>query len=296
MALIVAMLVAALAAAVAISVASGQSQWFAHVALRRDHVQAQSIALAGIQWARQIVDADRPTPTDHLGEPWALPLPATPVENGSVEGRIVDAQGLLNVNNLDGPNAAAERERFARLFNALRIAPATLAALVDWVDADDVEQPGGAEDRWYARATPATLAPNMRVTRIQELAELRGMTPAVLDALIRYVTALPATTPLNVNTAPAAVLAAAIDGVEPATLATFIATRTEQPFASVAAFRQRLPPGAALVGSESMYAVTSHYFFVTVRARQGDTIAQARALLDRSNASTWPRVVWQTLE
>jgi len=94
------MLVAALAAAVAISLASAQSQWSAQVAQRRDQVQAQSIALAGIQWTRQILDAARAAPFNHLGEPWAMPLPATPVENGSVEGRIVDAQGMLSVNNL----------------------------------------------------------------------------------------------------------------------------------------------------------------------------------------------------
>jgi general secretion pathway protein K len=85
LALIVAMLVAALAAAVAISLATAQAQWTAQVAQRRDQVQAQSIALAGIQWTRQILDATRSAPFNHLGEAWALPLPATPVENGSVE-------------------------------------------------------------------------------------------------------------------------------------------------------------------------------------------------------------------
>src|SRR5882672_637655 len=101
LALVIAMLVAALAAAVAMSLATGQTQWSAQVSHRRDQVQAQSIALAGVQWARQVLDQDaRTTPTDHLGEPWAFPLPATPVENGFVEGRIVDAQGFLNINDL----------------------------------------------------------------------------------------------------------------------------------------------------------------------------------------------------
>ena len=83
LALIIAMLVAALAAAVAISVATAQAQWSAHVSHRRDRVQAESIVLAGIQWARQVLDVDeRATAYDHLVEPWALPLPPTPVENG----------------------------------------------------------------------------------------------------------------------------------------------------------------------------------------------------------------------
>ena len=73
LALIIAMLVAALAAAVTVSLAAAQAQWTAQVAHRRDKVQAQSIALAGIQWTRQILEVDgRTTTIDHPGEPWAL--------------------------------------------------------------------------------------------------------------------------------------------------------------------------------------------------------------------------------
>lgn len=296
LALIVAMLVAALAAAVAISLATAQAQWTAQVAQRRDQVQAQSIALAGIQWTRQILDATRSAPFNHLGEAWALPLPATPVENGSVEGHIVDAQGMLNVNNLaDGNQTVSERQRFDRLFNALRIPPATLAAMVDWVDSDSIEEPGGAEDSWYGRMAQPGLAANMPAVRIDELAAVRGVNPTVLAAMTRFVTALPDATPLNVNTAPAELLAASIDGVEPAALATLLASRAQQPFQNIGDFRARLPQGASPIGPDSMYTVKSRFFLVSVRARQGDTVAQARALIDRAGSAS-PRVVWQTIE
>lgn len=296
LALIIAMLVAALAAAVAISLATAQAQWSAQVSHRRDHVQAQSIALAGIQWARQILDVDaRSTTIDYLGEPWALPLPATPVENGSVEGSIVDAQSLLNVNNLaSGAHAAFEHVRFERLFEALRIPPATLAAIVDWVDQDNVPQPGGAEDAWYETGAPPGLAANMPAILIQELGPVRGMTAATMAGLMRYVTALPADTPLNVNTASAQLLAATLANVDREQLAALVASRAQRPFASIADFRERAPAGAA-AGDEAMYTVKSRYFLVSVRARQGDTIAQARALVDRGG-NAWPRVVWQTVE
>ncbi len=120
-ALILAMLVAALAATVAVALAGEQQRWLADVANRRDQVQAQSLALAGVQWARQILQDDaRGGTLDHLGEPWAYPLPPTPIANGSIEGRIEDAQGRLNLNNaaLDGTVGAAERARLARLFAA----------------------------------------------------------------------------------------------------------------------------------------------------------------------------------
>jgi general secretion pathway protein K len=261
------MLVAALAAAVTVSLAAAQAQWTAQVANRRDKVQAQSIALAGIAWTRQIIDADgRTTTIDHPGEPWAMPLPATPIENGSVEGRIVDAQSFLNANNLrDGPHVAAERRRFERLFASQRLQPALLGVLADQAPA----------------------------LRMQEFAAPRAMTPAALAMLMRYVTALPADTPLNVNTASSEVLAASIANVDASAMAQIIAARAERPYASLAEFRERLPGGAS-IGDEAMYTVKSRYFFVDVRARQGDAIAQARALIDRSGASS--RVVWQTVE
>lgn len=295
LALIIAMLIAALAAAVAMSLAGAQAQWSAHVFQQRDHVQAQSIALAGVQWARQILDADaHANSIDHLGEPWALPLPATPLENGSVEGRIVDAQGRFNVNNLaSATHATFERKRFERLFAMLSLPQDIRAAIIDWVDADSMPEPGGAEDAWYVAQPAPTLAANAPVMRIEELSAVRGMTPATMASLVRYVTSLPADTSLNVNTAPVELLAASLN-VDPATLAPLVASRAGRPFTSLADFRERLP-AAATLGDEAMYAVSSQYFLVTVRARQGDTVAQARALIHRTGTG-WPVVVWQTIE
>lgn len=269
LALIIAMLVAALAAAITVSLGAAQTQWTAQVANRRDKVQAQSIALAGIQWTRQILDADgRATTIDHPGEPWALPLPPTPVENGSVEGRIVDAQSFLNANNLrGGAHAMFERRRFERLFETQRLPNALLGVLAD----------------------PAT-AP----LRMQELATARAMTPAAFAVLMRYVTALPEDTPLNVNTASSEALAASIANVDAGAMTQLIASRAERPFTSLADFRERLPAGAS-IGDEAMYTVKSRYFLVFVRARQGDTIAQAHALVDRAGSAS-SRIVWQTVE
>jgi general secretion pathway protein K len=293
LALIIAMLIAALAAAVAVSVATAQSQWLAEVDHRRDQVEAQSIALAGIQWARAIVDTDV-RGIDHLGEPWALPLPATPVENGDVEGRIVDAQAMLNVNELgSAQHGALERRRFTRLFATLGIPDTTLASIVDWVDADDVPQQGGAEDAWYLSQADASLAANAPATRVEELALVRAMTLPALARIVPFVTGLPPGTPVNVNTAAPPVLAALLDGVDSGALAALVASRSERPFASPDDFRGRLPSGVAVIDPD-LISVSTGYFFVTVRARQGETIANAHALIRRDNASA--SIVWQTVE
>ena len=123
---------------------------------------------------------------------------------------------------------------------------------------------------------------------------MRGMTVPAMAQIVRFCTSLPAVTPLNVNTAPVELLAASLDNIEPAQLAALVASRVAHPFGTVAEFRARLPAGASL-GDETMYSVGSRYFLVTVRARQGETVAQARALIERAEHA-WPAIVWQTIE
>jgi general secretion pathway protein K len=296
-ALILAMLIAALAATVAVALAAEQQRWFADVGNRRDQVQAQSLALAGVQWARQILQDDaRRSTFDHLAEPWALPLPATPIADGEIEGRIEDAQARFNLNNLasDAVLGATERARLARLFSGLGVPAATLEAIADWIDADTSPRPGGAEDGAYAQLAAPALTANAPLVRAAEIAGVRGVPERALNGLLPFVTALPAGTGLNVNTASAETLTAALPDLAGEALATLVADRARKPYSTIAEFRARLPDGVAL-SDESAFTVSSRYFLVSVRSRQGEAVALARALLKREG-SDWPMVVWQTLE
>jgi general secretion pathway protein K len=302
-ALVLAMLVAALAAVVAIAVAAGQQRWFADVANRRDQVQAQALALAGVQWSRQIMQDDaRSSSIDHLGEPWAYPLPRTPLENGSIEGSIEDAQGRLNINNLSSNDALGREEqaRLTRLAAARGVAaatPAAVAAALMPPAADNGASKGSAQSPVASTSpatSPAPTPPGLRPVRAAELAALPGVSARDVGQLLPFVVALPAATPLNVNTASPVVLAAALPGLSADALAALIADRARKPFATLADFRSRLP-GGATVPDETTLATGSSYFLVSVRARQGETRAQARALL-RRDGREWPIVVWQTLE
>lgn len=296
-AIIVAMLVAALAATVAVALAGDQQRWLTDVTHRRDQVQAQSLALAGVQWARQILQDDaRAGPTDHLAEIWAFPLPATPIANGSIEGRIEDAQGRLNLNNVNQPDATgdADRLRLTRLLAARGVDPAVLAALGDWIDADGVARTDGAEDAFYAQRVRGAAAANAPLVRAAEFAGVRNVGAPAWLALADSVTALPPGTGLNVNTASADVLAAAIPDLAGGKLAAFVAERARKPFTTMAELRERLPDGVTLP-SGANFVFGSSYFLVTVRSRQGEALAQARALVKRDGRGA-PVVVWQTLE
>ncbi len=296
-ALVLAMMVAALAATVAVALAADQVRWLADVGNRRDQVQAQSLALAGVQWARQILADDARAGTlDYMGEVWSFPLPPTPIANGSIEGRIEDAQGRLNLNNLalEGAAGTAERMRLTQLLIAKGVDPRILDALSDWIDVDSMTRANGAEDDFYGQRTRGGLAANAPLLRTAELASVRGATPQTWAALDAAVAALPAGTSLNINTATPEVVVAAIPDLSGDKLAAFLADRAKKPFTTMSELRERLPQGATLPEGAS-FGFASSFFLVTVRSRQGESMAQARALLKR-DGRTWPVVVWQTLE
>jgi general secretion pathway protein K len=296
-ALILAMLVAALAATVAVALAADQQRWLADVGNRRDQVQAQSLALAGVQWARQILADDaRASTVDFLGEPWSYPLPPTPIADGSIEGRIEDAQGRLNLNNAaqDGKPGDVERTRLAQLFVVKGVDPRMLDVLADWIDEDNTARPNGAEDAWYAAQSRGAVAANAPLLRTAEIASLRGARAETWAALDTSVAALPPGTLVNINTAPPEVITASIPDLVGEKLASFIAERARKPFTTMAELRERMPRGVTIPEGVS-FAFASSYFLVSVRSRQGDSVAQARALLKREGR-TWPVVVWQVLE
>lgn len=298
-AIVMAMLLAALAATIAATLLWQQQRWLNEHAHRRDQVQAQALAMAGVQWARQIVHDYAAGAIVHLGQPWALKLPSLPIENGSIGGYIVDAQGRINVNNIAGVPAAPGPTRAAlqRLFASLALPPSLLNAIGDWVDADDrVSEPGGAEDAWYLSQSPPGLAANAAVRRVAELLGVRGADPGLLSRALPFVSALDPPTAVNVNTAAPEVLAAVVTGLDAAGAAALAAARATAPFASVADFRARLPR-PDLVVDETLLDVKSDWFEVTIEARQGATLARARALLKRTPAANaWPIVVWQIVE
>jgi len=296
-AIVLAMLLAALAAAVAVTVFADQRRWAESVLHRRDQVQAQALAVAGIQWARQILHDDaRNSVVDHLGEPWAVPLPSIPLENGSIRGWIEDAQARLNVNALGttGTTASVERARLQRLFAARGGPTAALDAIADWVDPDASPRATGAEDAYYLAQPAAGVTADAPILRSAELSAVRGVTEPALAAVLPYVTALPVNTPLNVNTAAPEVLAAIVAGAAAEGLARLVADRASKPYGGIAEFRARLPDGMTL-DSDLGLAVESSYFIATVEAQQGNTLGRARALLRRRSGG-WPTVVWQVVE
>ena len=132
--------------------------------------------------------------------------------------------------------------------------------------------------------------------RASELLAVRGADAGSLARLLPFMSALDAPASVNVNTAPPEVLGAVVAGLDAAGAGALVASRAQTPFATVADFRARLPR-PDLVVDDTLIDVRSDWFEVSIEARQGDTLARARALLRRvPAANTWPIVVWEVVE
>jgi len=293
-AVVLAMGVVALAAIAAAAMLASQSTWSRHAELSSEHVQAQALVQAGVDWARAVLSDDRRVSgVDHLGEPWALRLPPVPVDNGELAGQIDDQQGAFNLNNLvrNGVVSPAHLVQFRRLLQILGLPDALAANLVDWLDADNEPQPqGGAEDAYYQAQQPPYLAANRTLTDVAELALVRGFDQAVRARLRPFVSALPSFTAVNVNTASPEVLAAVIDGLDLDAARALAVQRSRAYFRNRANFLAQLPPGAVAGGNDVTTA--SQYFLASVRVTIGGAQARGTALLAREGAG-WPAVVWR---
>lgn len=296
-AVVMALSVVALATIAIAAMLSTQSIWSRESELEVDHAEAQVLIQSGVDWARAVLGDDRRLNNfDHAKEPWALRLPPMPVDNGELAGYIEDQQGLFNLNNLvlGGRISIAQLERFRRLLSILAL-PADLAnSLADWIDVDsDKRADGGAEDEYYMSLQSPYVAANRPLTDVAELALVRGFNDQVRARLSPFVSALPANTAINANTAPPEVLSAAIDGLGLDAARALVAQRERAFFRDYADFAGQLPNGVRV--SSGDFKANSNYFMARVRVTIGGAEARGMALLARSDVG-WPAIVWRKYE
>ncbi|MGH8728376.1 MAG: type II secretion system minor pseudopilin GspK [Burkholderiales bacterium] len=290
-ALVTALFVVALAATTATFVVSRQSLWAQQVQNLRDSAQAASIARAGTNWARFILAADQ-NETDHAGEAWAALRFGLPVENGKVSVAVSDAQALFNLNNLVREDELSEpdMQAFQRLLATLDLPPELALAVADSVDENSkAVYPGGAEDIDYLGADPPYRAPNRAFVDVDELIRVKGFDAQAVQRLKPFVTALPEPTQVNVNTAPAEVLAAVIPGVSLSQARSLVESRADRFFTSLNELKQEFPEVVNL--PQVSLGVTSQHFKIFARAEVGRARQTFETLVAR--AGELPAIVWQ---
>jgi len=295
-AVILALLIVMLATTLAAYMAQQQYMWQQQVENQFNWAQARKIGIAAIDWARAVLADDAAANSyDYPGELWTKQLPSATVENGEVKGTIEDQQGLFNLNNLvqGGVTSAADVARFQRLLAMLDLPRELAVSLSDWMDADgEVQYPGGAEDAYYLALPEPHRTANRPLVELDELLLVRGFDAPTLKRLRPYVSVLPAPTAINVNFAPAEVLASLADGLTISAARSLVQQRATQPFRTLAEFNSRLPP--AMQMPDGLATVSSQYFMVRGYANFGKSQVVMEALVQRTGPQS--TVVWQNIE
>ncbi len=97
---------------------------------------------------------------------------------------LTDESSKLNLNTLAQRVLAdrmKEEEARAVLMQLPGMTVETADATLDWLDADDVPRQFGAETEYYSRLTPAYAAKNGSLDTLDELLQVRGVTPELLN-------------------------------------------------------------------------------------------------------------------
>lgn len=261
----------------------------------RERVQADWVLTGALDWARLVLREDAKG-IDHLGEPWAVPLQdarlssflaadrnsnaadsGPEVFDAFLSGRIIDLQSLLNVSNLvsnDGKLSEPDLRSFALLFDLLGLPEAQLETL--------------AENLRFAADTSASngsspMAP-LLPKRVEQLVWL-GLPASSVAVLRPYITILPSRTAVNLNTASAEVIYAAVAGLSMADAQRLVTVRERSPFRNVQ--EAKVAVGASDVAfplNQVNASVASSFFEVRSRLRLDQLVVEQRAIVQRVNA------------
>jgi general secretion pathway protein K len=294
-----AMLLALLILTLVTTLAAGMvwQQWRAIQveAAERARTQAAWILSGALDWARLILreDARNRGPT-RLTEPWAVPLAearlssflAVDRDNNSVaendsldaflSGSITDAQSRWNLRRLidaAGKPVPAEQRVLEHLCETAGTT-SDCAARITAVLAR----------AWAPAGSPAALSREDGVIAPQRLSQLAwlGIDADTIRRLEPWVILLPtADTTVNVNTAPAEVIAAVVEGMSLGSAQRLVQERTRLVFRDVnaAPAREYFPsgPNTQLGG----LGAASSYFIVQGRLRLGERVLEERSLVVR---------------
>lgn len=299
----VALLIALVIMAIAATLSTGMI-WNRELDIRRtansiQGDQALEYALGAEAWAEQILRRDYLSNQNNtnLTQDWAMQLPPLPVAGGSITGQMEDLQGLFNINNLASSNvqeSTAALAQFQRLLIALNLDPDIAYGVSDWVNPGNQPNPNsdGAKDEFYSQLAPPYLTAEQPMASISELLLVKGITPQIYAALLPYVCVLPLihpgsqpgapmrSTAININTAPAPVIASLNAGITTSAAEAAVQTRLQQPYQSLNDLIRLLNITPAVGVPTSL---TSSYFQLTAQAKIGGTQITLYSLLYRTS-------------
>ena len=299
-AVITALLLTTLAITIVTSLFWEQQVQVRSIENQRMQLQSEWIMRGALDWAALILREDtKYSSVDNLDEPWAIPLAETRldqyVDNGledadiadaALSGGVSDAQARYNLTNLcpGGTIDPAEVAAFERLLGNAQMDPALAQATAE-VMAASLKKPEATAANSGGQAVPQPV----NLMQVDDLLAVPGFTPEMLDRLKDFVIFLPRAAPVNVNTAPAEVLAARISTLSLSDAAALVANRKTASYRDIADFSLRLQ-GKPLSVPANKLSVMTNYFLVNGKVRMSRARLETQALIERNGSST--RLVW----
>mgnify|MGYP003592521773 FL=1 len=264
--------------------------------------QTRWIERAAIDWAKVILRADANAGNaDHLGEPWAVPVAETKLDEtvtagakigensrpAMLAGQIIDYQSKFNLNALviNGQVSKPHLDAARKLFNLIDVPE----SLVDMALARLLRSRAQVID---GRTIAAAETPLLRLT---DLLGVTGFDAAILQRLDPFVVVIPLTPEapaaslVNINTAPAEVIAAMVPTLDLAVARRFV-VRRERTF-----FRDLNEASLQLDGQPVLppvlLSVGSSYFLLRGMVRFDRVEVTSETLLVRTSGKV--DIVWQ---
>lgn len=263
--------------------------------------QAYQYALGGEELARQILhdDFENENKTDHMAEPWAMPVAPFEFEQGEVEIQITDLQSFFNLNSLaaTGNRGKTNRARFRALLEELAIDAFISDLAADWMDKDQSTRQLGAEDYDYLALDPPYRTGTGMMADVSELRLLLDIDEEDYRNLLSYVVVLPdIVAPININTAAPIILQSIATDLSVDDAEMIVAERDARDgFASVDEFLQQQGVTGATGIDRNGLSVRSQYFRVSSRARYNDRVSHLTSIIQRDPFDGQMRVLSRDL-
>jgi len=205
--------------------------------------------------------------------------------DATVSGRALDAQARFNIANLinaTGGVNAGNVQAYQRLLSNLQLDSGLAQATADAVLR--ARPKPRAPDSGTDGKTPATPAATgggsepVAFTQVEDLLAVPGYTPQMIEKLRDFVIVLPELTPVNVNTAPAEVLAA-VTMMSLSEASALTLSNPRKKFVDLANFKNNIDAKQVIEGVE--LDVKSRYFLTVIRVRLDRAALDAVALVNR---------------
>lgn len=221
-----------------------------------------------------------------------------------VSGKVQDLQGKFNLNNLTNEKYETN---FVNLILAVdpdvdaKKAKAIATATHDWVSKPKKKKDSGAtnnslasDDDSDSQPTPANSKINSDYTSRHppyraaqalmaspsELRLVKGMTSGLYRRLQPFITALPGTTAINVNTASAPVIASLSSSIDLQTAMQIVQTRGDEPYSSMSDFLNDSTIQNANIQNGNL-TMNSTYFLVTAKVSNSSEKMTLHAMIYR---------------